>query len=100
MGCSDDSGDQPIAQVRTPEAAAQRLFDAWGDGDETTALTVADELVVDTLFEMEFSDGLAFGGCPGEADTWYCTYENAAREVVFFVRPTNDGPRVYSMSAS
>jgi hypothetical protein len=65
----------PLVGLRTPQAAARNLWDAWRDRDRPRALLYASVDAVDALFEATWIPQVRQAGCTPLEKFWLCRFE-------------------------
>ncbi len=65
----------PLVGLRTPQAAARNLWDAWRDRDRPRALLYASVDAVDALFDSTWIPQVRQAGCTPLEKFWLCRFE-------------------------
>lgn len=65
----------PDKGLRTPQAAARNLWDAWRDRDRPRALLYASPAAVDRLFDWNWVPQIRQAGCTPLDTKWLCRFE-------------------------
>ncbi len=65
----------PVVGLRTPQAAARNLWDAWRDRDRPRALLYAAPEAVDNLMEWTWIPQVRQAGCTPLETVWLCRFE-------------------------
>jgi hypothetical protein len=83
----------PKSPASSPQEAATTFLDAWRDGNQLAALTIAEQAAVDTVFAAGAPGRVQSRGCnsPPPDSPVLCVYRTDVGEVQVRAQPVPDG---------